>query len=83
MVEKKKKNVQRVETTQVKVRGRGETITEEVEVRPNLTVGLIREMLGFRKGQMIAIVNGKVCANESREVTSGDKVEFIPNIAGG
>jgi len=72
-----------VETTRVKVRGRGKTTTEEVELKPNLTVGLIREMLGFKKGEMIAIVNGKICTKESREVVPGDKVEFIPNLAGG
>lgn len=83
MEKKKKKQEQKAETTQVKVRGRGKTTTEEVELKPNLTVGLIREMLGFKKGEMIAIVNGKICTKESREVVPGDRVEFIPNLAGG
>jgi molybdopterin converting factor small subunit len=54
-----------------------------VEVQPGTTLGELRDLLGLPKEQVKVIMRNHLQAFPEDEVVEGDRITFIPAVAGG
>jgi molybdopterin converting factor small subunit len=56
---------------------------KRVEVEPGTTLGELRDRLGFPENQVKVIMRNNLQAFPEEEIADGDRIAYIPAVAGG